>query len=443
MAAIEFAFVEDKSKLALINRLPSVTSPSTAPLFLPKEVYWVRGYVNSVIHDLRFGILYIIDKRGTDILEDITHHKVKNNEESYSFIEELFSLRLLTADCRAEGENDIKKIFDRPYKITKAYIELTNICNLRCKHCYNDANTDLKPIITLEDFDYAIHKLHNSTINHICLIGGEPFILPNEDLVYIISKAASVFDKVTVFTNATLMSQTVIEAVSCFKNVEFSIPCYSDSAAIHDEFTGREGSYNNLIKTLLLLDKFNIKYNLTGIYCSGVCETSTQKAKGVGRCDYIRLSGRGSLSFYTPDMLLHRLKNFESLSYEWTKEAIKELYYNRCFSRMIYICPDLKVYPCAMERRVSHGNLKDIDLSNLSSEIVNLSTDKVEECAGCEFRYICSNCPPDSLNGNLFEKPWVCCYSPKTGIWSTKHEKLAVLAPLFNNDRISKDIRNK
>lgn len=70
MAAVEFAFVEDKSKLALINRLPSVTSPSTAPLFLPKDVYWVRGYVNSVIHDLRFGILYLIDKRGTDILED-------------------------------------------------------------------------------------------------------------------------------------------------------------------------------------------------------------------------------------------------------------------------------------------------------------------------------------------------------------------------------------
>ena len=71
-----------------------------------------------------------------------------------------------------------------------------------------------------------------------------------------------------------------------------------------------------------------------------------------------------------------------------------------------------------MERRISHGNLKDNSLKNLiKREIQQFSKDKVEGCKNCEFRYACYDCRPDSISNDIYAKPYYCTYDVENGEW--------------------------
>ena len=76
-----------------------------------------------------------------------------------------------------------------------------------------------------------------------------------------------------------------------------------------------------------------------------------------------------------------------------------------------------------MERRFSHGNLKNGMLKDiLKKDILTFKKDKICECQSCEFRYACFDCRPDSISNNIYEKPWYCTYTPATGKWEDPEE---------------------
>ncbi len=71
-----------------------------------------------------------------------------------------------------------------------------------------------------------------------------------------------------------------------------------------------------------------------------------------------------------------------------------------------------------MERRIKHGNLKNNRLADIiKRDILFLNKDVVKECKKCEFRYTCKDCRPDSLNSDVYSKPWYCTYNPNIGKW--------------------------
>ena len=76
-----------------------------------------------------------------------------------------------------------------------------------------------------------------------------------------------------------------------------------------------------------------------------------------------------------------------------------------------------------MERRFSHGNLKDDKLCNLiKREIQEFNKDKIEGCKECELRYACSDCRPDSLTENIYAKPYYCTYDVDKGEFMDEDE---------------------
>lgn len=71
-----------------------------------------------------------------------------------------------------------------------------------------------------------------------------------------------------------------------------------------------------------------------------------------------------------------------------------------------------------MERRFSHGNLKDDKIKNLiKREIQEFNKDKIEGYKDCEFKYACYDCRPDSLTDNVYAKPYYCTYDVDDGKW--------------------------
>lgn len=92
---------------------------------------------------------------------------------------------------------------------------------------------------------------------------------------------------------------------------------------------------------------------------------------------------------------------------------------HNCFSRRLYFSVDSQVYPCVMERRISHGNIQEKKLSDLIDERIRFfNKDKIKICNQCEFRYCCFDCRPDAFSNNVDSKPWYCTYDPLTGEWA-------------------------
>ncbi|MFX1297707.1 MAG: radical SAM protein, partial [Promethearchaeota archaeon] len=70
-------------------------------------------------------------------------------------------------------------------KNATALFEITNKCNLRCKHCYKE-NLDGNDL-TLEQIQTILEKLSAFGISHLILTGGEPLL--RKDLFQIIDFA--------------------------------------------------------------------------------------------------------------------------------------------------------------------------------------------------------------------------------------------------------------
>ena len=126
--------------------------------------------------------------------------------------------------------------------------------------------------------------------------------------------------------------------------------------------------------------------------------------------DVIRMAGRGNIGLLTPELLKRKLITKETFSYSLNPQSIAcNVSGNRCFASRLYISTNMEVYPCVMERRISHGNLKDNSLKRTyKNEIQQFSKDKVEGCKECEFRYACYDCRPDSISNHIYAKPYYC-----------------------------------
>ena len=68
----------------------------------------------------------------------------------------------------------MKKLFSAP---TTVNLELTELCNVKCRHCYNFWRDESIGHETIKNdkIDDLIAKLSDAGVFHVILTGGEPF----------------------------------------------------------------------------------------------------------------------------------------------------------------------------------------------------------------------------------------------------------------------------
>ena len=103
----------------------------------------------------------------------------------------------------------------------KIYIEITNICNLKCEFCPETKRE--KQFISINDFEKIISNIHKYT-NLVCLhVKGEPLLHDKlEELLKILEK----YDmKANITTNGTLIKQKleIIKKSKAIRQINFSI----------------------------------------------------------------------------------------------------------------------------------------------------------------------------------------------------------------------------
>ncbi len=125
----------------------------------------------------------------------------------------------------------------------------TNMCNLRCKHCYQRADRPLPNELSLAEKLAVVEELDRAGVAAIALSGGEPTIHP--DYLTVVKAAAKRGMYTAIATNGWRFAD--IDEMKKAKEaglryVEISVD--SANPRKHDVFRGVEGSWSKAIKAL-------------------------------------------------------------------------------------------------------------------------------------------------------------------------------------------------
>ena len=230
-------------------------------MYLNRNVYIIDGAINAALYDLNKGELYQIGSKAKDLIHRIIENPdLKLNIEESEYIIKLCEMNILTPN--PVKYHDIIELFEQP-EIEFVWIEITNMCNLRCIHCYDEASCGFGQIMDLSDFEHIIDEISRGGIKKIQIIGGEPFVLKNklkDYLDYCIGK----FEYLEIFTNGTLINDEWIQYIKN-NGIKIALSVYSYIETEHDKITRSKASWRKTNETIKKLSENNIEYRVKNV----------------------------------------------------------------------------------------------------------------------------------------------------------------------------------
>lgn len=142
-----------------------------------------------------------------------------------------------------------------------ATIEVTEKCNLRCKHCYLEASCEKSSMITLEQFQGLVDIFKKNHVLNLELTGGEIFVHPQA--YEILKLALKQFATVAILTNGTVLSEKVLELLKTYKDkIVLNISIDSTNPSIHDEFRGMKGAFEATCKNVKRMTEAGLRVRI-------------------------------------------------------------------------------------------------------------------------------------------------------------------------------------
>jgi MoaA/NifB/PqqE/SkfB family radical SAM enzyme len=179
------------------------------------------------------------------------------------------------------------------------WLELTPKCNLQCVHCYADSSPylPLKGAMGYEDWKRTLEEAFTLGCRQVQFIGGEPTLYPS--LLQLLSDTKEIgFESVEVYSNGTLLTREMTESFLRL-GVKLAVSVYGSKANVHDEVTGRRGSFQLTIQGIRFAvesgvavrcaviemphNSYDIKATLGLLRDLGVTSVGVDRARGVGR----------------------------------------------------------------------------------------------------------------------------------------------------------------
>jgi MoaA/NifB/PqqE/SkfB family radical SAM enzyme len=190
----------------------------------------------------------------------------------------------------------IKRVFGDPllfavmYELKRALfgkkffaeVDVTDNCNLRCKHCYHFHGKSVfeKKEIPIEEWEKRFNGLHKSGIRAILLVGGEPALR-----IDVLMMAQRIFNYVAVITNGTIkipdeFENRIYVSVDGLEERNDSIrgkgvfskiiKNYSGDKRVVINMTLMEENYQELGDVVKIVKKHNFKGVVCNVYTPGI-----------------------------------------------------------------------------------------------------------------------------------------------------------------------------
>ena len=310
------------------------------------NIYVVRGAKYCCIYDLPNNRLHKITNIACDILDKVILGENILDIHEKKFMDSLVQLGVVhEVSSPILDYRSIEQDYSYERKIDFAWIEITNSCNLKCIHCYNEHASISKTMLSLDDFKYIVDQLCSVGIQKVQLIGGEPFVLKKETLYSMMDYLSAKVKSFEIFTNGTIATdEDWKEIKSRYDNISVATSLHSYIKNEHEYVTQIKGSFQKSQNTIRILRTLNIPFRYVGTLIGGVNIGKTEELGAPSRRDFVRLSGKANLSLYDDKLLKERIITKESMHLGNLKDSIKSIYEENCFSTHLYIVSNLNVY---------------------------------------------------------------------------------------------------
>jgi len=336
-----------------------------------------------------------------------------------------------------------------PQKLSAPFLivwNFTNLCNLRCRHCYQNAGREAAGgELTREEKLEVLKQIDELGVPALALSGGEPTIHP--DFLPIVEEGARRGLYMAVATNGILFANESFADRAIKAGLRYAeVSLDSANPEVHDEFRGVKGAWEKTVQGIRNLIKLG-----GGRVSTGIAATVTKLNKneisdiirlgeelGVTRVIFFnfiptgrgreaqeldltpeereevlreiyRASRRSSVQVVSTAPQLARvswqMSNGEDVlpthftpPQSTTLRGLAE-FIGGCGAGRIYLAiqPDGVVTPCVFMPEIRLGNLRRERLRDiwLNHKVVNDLRDKdllKGPCGGCEYRYVCGGC---------------------------------------------------
>jgi radical SAM protein with 4Fe4S-binding SPASM domain len=137
-------------------------------------------------------------------------------------------------------------------------LELTQRCNNRCVHCYNNLaagdKAALKNELSLDEHCRIIDEIAGFGCLWLLLTGGEIFLRKDFLDIYTYAKQKGLI--VTLFTNGTLITADMADYLAQLPPFSIEITLYGNTAETYESISGVPGSFDRCMRGIrLLLDR--------------------------------------------------------------------------------------------------------------------------------------------------------------------------------------------
>lgn len=298
--------------------------------------------------------------------------------------------------CGSYLDEDAETQTDKFATKRRAYLHITQRCNLNCRFCYSKCilrNHLADP--SLVDLKRAIDLLAIWKATHLVISGGEPFLRDDLPEVILYAKETGI-DEITLVTNGTLIEQsTLVPFASTVNKIAISFDGWSPTSPA---WLRGEQRFEILKQKLELVSRLGIKpHIIVTLHHKNVDDVSAYRA--------LAANLGASLSF---SLLLTQTANDFMLSEEELAALGREEIANASQPSLscrktcgagvtsLSIDADGNVYPCHMlhQPEFAMGNaftdtMECILCSNVARQFKSLDSRAFDNCQSCRHRPIC------------------------------------------------------
>lgn len=142
----------------------------------------------------------------------------------------------------------------------RVFIEITDLCNMYCKHCMNNSGKNTWPGLPKEKMKNLFTEISEQNVVYLYISGGEPLLYDGIDEV--LEHAYNLGMKVTLATNGMGIKEHLSAIEKYIDVISISLDGIGN---IHDEFRGVEGAFIQLQESLQILQEKKINVKISSI----------------------------------------------------------------------------------------------------------------------------------------------------------------------------------
>lgn len=246
----------------------------------------------------------------------------------------------------------------------KIYIEITNICNLKCKFCPETSRK--KEFISIENFEKIIKKIHKHT-KLVCLhVKGEPLL--HNDLENILKILEKYNLQTNITTNGTLIKDKleIIRNSKVVRQINFSIHSIMQNDRLDKQYL------KDILESVEELENIIISYRLWNLQTIKENDINNEIIKKMG--NYYEIQNLKQ-QLMENEFLKVKENVFINQDTEFTWPDISKgiiIEKGRCLAlkEQIAILVDGTVVPCCLDNNgdIPLGNILEEDLEDILSK---------------------------------------------------------------------------